>query len=110
MPEREETMKYLVNWNERPHGSAIEYENVQKRILKIFQHWEIPSEVKVQAFVVRVGEWGGSMLCEADDPLVVHKMCSTFPALQFEVHQVVDVQDAVRVEMEAIKWRDELPA
>jgi len=109
-PQREEIMKYLVNWNERPQGSAIEYENVQKRILKIFRHWQIPSEVKVHAFVARVGEWGGSMLIEADDPLVVHKMCSTFPAFQFDVHQVIDVQDAVRVEMEAIKWRDELPS
>jgi hypothetical protein len=51
-------MKYLVNWSERPQGSAVEYENVQKRILKIFQHWEIPSEVNVHAFVARVGEWG----------------------------------------------------
>ena len=50
------------------------------------------------------------MLLEADDPLVVHKMCSTFPAFQFDVHQVIDVQDAVRVEMEAITWRDELPS
>ncbi|MDX8454917.1 DUF3303 family protein [Mesorhizobium sp. VK9D] len=103
-------MKYMINWNERPQGSAIEYENVQKRILEIFQHWEIPSEAKVHAFVVRVGEWGGSLLLEADDPLVVHKACSTFPAFQFDVRQVVDIQDAVRVEMEAIKWRDELPS
>lgn len=47
---------------------------------------------------------------EADDPLLMHKMCSICPAFQFEVHQVIDVQDAVRVEMEAIKWRDELPS
>ena len=103
-------MKYLINWNERPQGSAIEYENAQKRILELFQHWEMPSEVKMHAFVVRVGDWGGSMLIETDDPLTVHKACSTFPALQFDVHQVIDIQDAVRVELEAIKWRDELPS
>lgn len=103
-------MKYLINWNERPQGSAIEYENAQKRILELFQHWEMPSEVKMHAFVVRVGDWGGSMLIETDDPLTVHKACSTFPALQFDVYQVIDIQDAVRVELEAIKWRDELPS
>ena len=32
---------------------------------------------------------GWRMLLEADDPLVVHKMCSTFPAFQFDVHQVI---------------------
>ena len=29
-------MKYMICWSERPQGSAIEYENAQKRILEVF--------------------------------------------------------------------------
>ncbi len=29
-------MKYVISWNERPHGSPVEYENAQKRILEVF--------------------------------------------------------------------------
>src|SRR3989337_532184 len=57
-------MKCMVSWFERPQGSALEYENAQKRILGVFRHWEMPSSLKVQLFVVRVGEWGGPMLVE----------------------------------------------
>lgn len=69
-------MKYLINWHERPQGSAIEYENVQKRIMKIFQHWEIPSEVKVHAFVVRVSAPFGSLSAHAEPPT---KLIRTLP-------------------------------
>ncbi len=27
-------------------------------------------------FVIRVGDWGGYMLVECDDPTTVHKVCS----------------------------------
>ena len=101
-------MKYMISWFERPQGSAIEYENVQKRILELFGQWQAPEKFKIEVFVVRVGEWGGHMLVECDDPLVVHKVSSTFPAFEFKVHPVVAIEDAVRVELEAIAWRDEL--
>ncbi len=61
-----------------------------------------------EVFVVRVGEWGGHMLVDCDDPLTVHKVCSTFPAFEFQARPVVAVADAVRVELEAIAWRDGL--
>ena len=59
-------------------------------------------------FVVRVGEWGGHMLVDCDDPLAVHKFCSTYPAFEFQARPVIPVEDAVRVELEAIDWRDGL--
>ncbi|HET9758669.1 MAG TPA: DUF3303 family protein, partial [Nocardioidaceae bacterium] len=73
-------MKYMISWYERPQGSAAEYENVQKRILEVFAEWQAPSDLKIELFVVRVGEWGGHMLVDCDDPLTVHKLCSTFAA------------------------------
>lgn len=101
-------MKYMISWFERPHGSAAEYENVQKRILEVFSHWQPPENFKIELFVVRVGEWGGHLLVECDDPTVVHQVCSTFPALEFQARPVVAIEDAVRVELEAIAWRDNL--
>jgi hypothetical protein len=55
-------MKYMISWFERPQGSPVEYENVQKRILKVFSKWEAPENFNIEVFVVRVGEWGGHML------------------------------------------------
>jgi len=96
-------MKYMISWFERPQGSPIEYENAQKRT-----KWKVPANFKIELFVVRVGEWGGHMLVDCDDPLTVHKFCSTLPAFVFEARPVIKVEDAVRVELEAIAWRDGL--
>jgi len=101
-------MKYMISWNERPQGSPAEYEKAQKRILDLFTKWKAPDNYKIEMFVVRVGDWGGHMLVECDDALTVHKVCSTFPAFTFEARPVVPVMDAVRVELEAIAWRDKL--
>jgi hypothetical protein len=99
-------MKYMISWFEHPQGSPME--NAQKRILEVFGKWKAPSNFKIELFVVRVGEWGGHMLVECDNPLTVHKFCSIFPAFEFQARPVVAVEDAVRVELEAIAWRDGL--
>jgi Protein of unknown function (DUF3303) len=101
-------MKYMISWFEREQGSPAEYENAQKRILDVFGQWKAPANFKIEVFVVRVGEWGGHMLVDCDDPLTVHKFCSTLPAFVFEARPVIKVEDAVRVELEAIAWRDGL--
>ena len=101
-------MKYMICWNERPQGSPMEYENAQKRILEVFTQWKVPDNFKIELFVVRVGDWGGYMSVDCDDPLTVHKFCSTYPAFVMEARPVVPVMDAVRVELEAIAWRDGL--
>ena len=95
-------MKYMISWFERSQGSPMEYENAQKRILEVFTQWKAPANFKIELFVVRVGDWGGYMLVDCDDPLTVHKFCSTLPAFVFEARPVVPVMDAVRVELEAI--------
>ena len=101
-------MKYMLSWFERPQGSPMEYENAQKRILEVFTQWKAPDNFKIESFVIRVGDWGGYMLVDCDDPLTVHKFCSTLPAFVFEARPVVPVMDAVRVELEAIAFRDGL--
>ena len=91
-----------------PARSPTEFENAQKRILDVFSQWKAPANFKIELFVVRVGEWGGHMLVDCDDPVAVHKACSTFPAFEFQARPVIAVEDAVRVELEAIAWRDGL--
>ena len=101
-------MKYMISWFERPQGSAAEYENAQKRILEVFSQWQAPDHFKIELFVVRVGEWGGHLLVDCDDPLAIHKFCSTFAAFEFQARPVIAIEDAVRAELEAIAWRDGL--
>jgi hypothetical protein len=102
-------MKHMICWNERPQGTPMEYENAQKRILEVFTQWKAPDNFKIGMFVERVGDWGGYMLADCDDPLTVHKFCSMLPAFTFEARPVVPVMDAVRVELEVMAWRDGLP-
>jgi hypothetical protein len=52
--------------------------------------------------------WGGYMLLDCDDPAAVHKFCSMLPAFVFEARPVIPIEDAVRVELEAIAFRDGL--
>jgi muconolactone delta-isomerase len=98
-------MKYMISWFERSQGSPAAYENAQDRILEVFRQWKAPDNFKIEVFVIRVGDWGGHMLVDCDDPLTVHKFCSTFPSFKFRAHPVVPVEDAVRVELEAMAWR-----
>ena len=101
-------MKYVLSWFERPQGSPMEYENAQKRILEVFGQWKPPANFKIEFFVIRVGEWGGHMLVECDDPVAIHGFCSMLPAFVFEARPVIPVEEAVRSELEVIAWRDGL--
>jgi hypothetical protein len=101
-------LKYMLTWTERPQGSPMEYENAQKRILEVFTQWKAPGNFKIELFVIRVGDWGGYMLLDCDDPTAVHKFCSMLPAFVFEARPVIPIEDAVRVELEAIGFRDGL--
>lgn len=103
-------MKYMITWNERPQGSPADYENAQKRILEVFLEWQPPANFKIEAFVIRVGDWGGYMLLDCDEPLTVHGFCSMLPSFVFEARPVVPVMDAVRVEQEAMAFRDAVDA
>lgn len=101
-------MKYMITWNERPQGSAIEYERAQQRILDVFRRWEQPDNFKIEMFMIRVGDWGGYMLVDCDEPVAVHKLCSMLPAFEFQVRVVIPIEDAMRGELEVMAWRDGL--
>lgn len=101
-------MQYLISWNERSQGTPLEYEHAQRRILDVFGQWKAPANFKIHFFVIRVGDWGGYMLADCDDPLTVHKFCSMLPAFEFEARPVVPVADAVKAELEVMDWRDSL--
>jgi hypothetical protein len=47
-------------------------------------------------------------MLDCDDLTAVHKFCSMFPAFVFEARLVIPIEDAVRVELEAIAFRDGL--
>ncbi len=47
-------------------------------------------------------------MLECDNPTAVHKFCSMLPAFVFEARPVIPIEDAVRVELESIDFRDGL--
>lgn len=54
---------------------------------------------------MRIGEYGGYMVVETERPADIHFLTSTFAVFQFKVEPVMEVMDAVAVEIEAIGWR-----
>lgn len=99
-------MKYMLTWRERPAASAADYEAAQKRVLEVFQQWEMPESLTFHQFLVRIGEFGGYAVIETDKPEDIHKLTTTFAVFEFNLEQVLDVMDAVSIEVEAIQWRD----
>ncbi len=100
-------MKYLLSWWERPGGSYADYEAAQKRVLDVFQKWEIPEKLTFHQFLVRVGEFGGYAVLETDDLAEVEKATTIFGIFfQFRLEPVLDVMDAVAAQSEGIAWRD----
>ena len=75
-------MKYMYQLVRTPARFAHRYENAQKRILEVFSKWKAPANFKIELFVVRVGEWGGHMLVDCDDPAAVHKVMLDLPCIR----------------------------
>jgi hypothetical protein len=100
------TMKYVISWHERPAASFRDYEAAQERVLEIFdKDWKMPASFTMHQFVVRVGDYGGYMIVETDNPADIHYVTSIFAVFAFKVEPVVDVIDAVAVELQAIEYR-----
>ena len=99
-------MKYVLTWWERPGGSAADHEAAQKRILGIFQYWEIPESITFHQFLVRVGELGGYAVLETDDLAEVEKATTIYAGFQFRVEPVLDVEEAAAAQTEGVAWRD----
>lgn len=103
-------MKYMMTWWERAAGSHDDYERAQQRVLALFSKWQMPESVKIHAFVVRIGEFGGYALVETSNAADMHRLTSAFAVFRFRVEPVMDVMDAIAVEGAAIDWRSGLDA
>jgi hypothetical protein len=105
-PEGGQIMKYVISWRERSAASFGDYEAAQERVLRIFnKDWKMPASFTMHQFVVRVGDYGGYMIVETDKPEDIHYVTSVFAVFEFKVEPVVDVMDAVAVEIRAIEYR-----
>jgi hypothetical protein len=100
--------KYVLSWVERPTAGPSQYEAAQDRILQVFRQWEKPGSINFLQFVIRVGDWGGYAVIECDNLFDVHVLTTALAAFTFKLEPVVDVMDAVRVELQAMAWREEL--
>jgi hypothetical protein len=100
--------KYVLRWEERPTAGPAEYEAAQTRILEVFRQWETPKGITFHQFVVRVGDWGGYAVIEAENLSDIHLLTTAMAAFTFRLEPVVDTMDAVAVELQAMAWRDEL--
>jgi len=49
------------------------------------------------------------MMLDCDDSGAVHKFCSLLPAFVFEGRPVIQIAEAVHIELESIAFRDSLP-
>jgi hypothetical protein len=99
-------VKYVISWRERPAASAKEYEAAHERVLQIFnKDFKMPASFTVHQFVIRVGDYGGYIIAETNQPADIHYFTSIFAVFEFKVEPVVDVMDAVAVELKAIDYR-----
>lgn len=98
-------MKYVMSWQERPYGSARDYESAQEHILGMMQHWKAPESVTFHQFLVRVGEYGGYAVIETNDASAIHEMTSTFAVFQFRIEPVIEIGEALAAEGAAVAWR-----
>ena len=101
-------MKYVLTWRERPAASAADYEGAQKRVLEVFQQWKMPESLNFREFLVRVGEFGGYAVIETDKPEDLHRVTTALAVFEFKLEPVLDVMDAVAVEVDSINWRDSI--
>jgi Domain of unknown function (DUF3303) len=59
----------------------------------------------LSSIVVRIGDYGGYMIVETDKPADIHYVTSVFAVFELRVEPVIDVMDAVSVELDAIEYR-----
>jgi hypothetical protein len=60
----------------------------------------------IHQFVIRVGDWGGYMVFETDNLADIHFLSTALAGFTFQLEPVIDVMDAVGVELLAMEWRD----
>ncbi len=101
-------MKYMLSWTERPAGRSDDYEAVQKRVLMMFEQWEMPSSIRILQYLKCVSDFGGYAVIECADPAEIHRLTTAFAMFRYRVEPVLDLTGAVVAETAAVRWRDSL--
>lgn len=99
-------MKYVLTWKKKRHGTTLEFEAGQRRVLELMRAWRRPETVLIHEFLVKVGEPGGFVVFEAEDLAAVHRETAAFSSLNFQIEPVIDVDEALAAVGMAIEWRD----
>src|SRR3954453_13784399 len=105
-PDAPDYQKYVLRWEERPGAGPSEYEAAQSRILDVFRKWDTPKGLTFHQFVERVGDWGGNAVIETDTPPEVPVLTPAHAAFTFRLEPVIDVMEAVAIELESMAWRE----
>jgi len=100
-------MKFVVTWKPRLGGSAAENEASVARVLEVYSKWTPPADATFHQFVVRADGEGGFAVVEGDDPAgLALSIFKLFPYLEYGVHPVLDVEEAVGLLTEAVEFRN----
>lgn len=102
------TVKYLLSWEPHAGGSPSDHEAAQKRMLQLFERWQVPPSMRILQFLKRVSDGGGYAVIECDDAAAIHGLTTAFAAVRYRVEPVLDLVDAAAAEAAALQWRDAL--
>jgi hypothetical protein len=95
-------MKYVVQW--MPNSNTAE--ESQARSLQVFSKWSPSEGATFREFLGRVDNQGGFAVVETDDPTLIAKDAASFSAwFDFSVYPVLDMEQAVAIDMEALEFR-----
>jgi hypothetical protein len=96
----------IFNFLARTSRSIRERIRSRARCLQVFnKDFKMPASFTMHQFAVRVGDYGGYIIAETDEPVDIHYFTSIFALFENEVEPVVDVVDVVAVELKAIEYR-----
>jgi len=99
-----------VSWAERRGGSHADYEAAQERVLALFGGYQMPETLRIEQFLVRVGEFGGYMVVSTEDVKGLHQLTSTMAVFQLDVEPVLKLKAAIAAEVAAIEYRKTIDA
>ena len=71
----------------------------------MFREWSASEGLTIHQFVIRIGDWGGYMVLETDNLADIHFLSTALAGFTFQLEPVIDVMDAVAVEIQAMEWR-----
>lgn len=96
----------MIGWKRKRHGTSVENEASERRMLTLFGQWKRPEGVLIHQWLVRAGGSGGYAVVETDDLAAVHEATQVFSGFNFSIEPVLDIDVALAASGAAIEWRD----